>query len=88
MEIDFNASNKNLWKEIYDNENLHHCYNCGTCITGCPASHGNPPLLVRNLARMVILGLEEELLDDPTPWSPSPAPVARRCALWTSSPLS
>ena len=69
MEIDFNASNKNLWKEIYDNEDLHHCFNCGTCITGCPASHGNPPLLVRNLARMVILGLEEELLDDPTPWS-------------------
>jgi heterodisulfide reductase subunit C len=69
VEIDFSASNKNLWKEIYDNENLHHCYNCGTCITGCPASFGNPPLLVRNLARMVILGLEEELLDDPTPWS-------------------
>jgi heterodisulfide reductase subunit C len=69
VEIDFTASKKNLWKEIYDNENLHHCFNCGTCITGCPASHGNPPLLVRNLARMVILGLEEELLDDPTPWS-------------------
>jgi len=69
VEIDFSAAKKDLWQEIYPNENLHHCFNCSTCITGCPASHGKPPLLVRNLARMVILGLEEELLNNPTPWA-------------------
>ncbi|MBT4288214.1 MAG: 4Fe-4S dicluster domain-containing protein [Deltaproteobacteria bacterium] len=69
MEIEFEASKKDLWKEIYDNENLHHCFNCGTCISGCPASNGDPPLLVRNLARMVILGLEEELLEEDSPWA-------------------
>lgn len=66
--MDFSNSNKTLWKEIYDSENLHCCFNCSTCITGCPASYGNPPLLVRNLARMVILGLEDELYEEDTPW--------------------
>lgn len=69
MDIDFNESRSDLWKEIYNTEDLHHCYNCGTCISGCPASNGDPPLLIRNLARMVILGLEEELLEEDTPWA-------------------
>jgi heterodisulfide reductase subunit C len=38
-------------------------------LSGCPASHGDPPLLVRNLARMVVYGLEEDLLNDDTPWA-------------------
>ena len=53
------GSIKDLWKAIYNTGDLHHCFNCSTCLSGCPASHGDPPLLVRNLARMVILGLEE-----------------------------
>jgi heterodisulfide reductase subunit C len=48
--------------------NLHYCFNCSTCVSGCPASHRDPRLLVRNLARKVILGLEEFLQDD-TPWA-------------------
>ena len=63
------TSTKDLWKDIYNTGNLHYCFNCSTCVSGCPASHGDPPLLVRNLARMVILGLEEELLADDTPWA-------------------
>ncbi len=63
------TSTKDLWKDIYNTGNLHFCFNCSTCVSGCPASHGDPPLLVRNLARMVILGLEEELLADDTPWA-------------------
>jgi heterodisulfide reductase subunit C len=63
------GSTKDLWKDIYNTGNLHYCFNCSTCVSGCPASHGDPPLLVRNLARMVILGLEEELLADDTPWA-------------------
>jgi len=63
------TSSKDLWKDIYTTGNLHYCFNCSTCVSGCPASHGDPPLLVRNLARKVILGLEEELLADDTPWA-------------------
>ncbi|MEM5785852.1 MAG: 4Fe-4S dicluster domain-containing protein [Syntrophobacteraceae bacterium] len=63
------GSIKDLWKDIYNSSNLHYCFNCGTCVSGCPASHGEPPLLVRNLARKVILGLEEDLLQDDTPWA-------------------
>lgn len=63
------GSIKDLWKAIYNTGDLHHCFNCSTCLSGCPASHGDPPLLVRNLARMVILGLEEELLNEDTPWA-------------------
>lgn len=63
------GSIKDLWKAIYNTGDLHHCFNCSTCLSGCPASYGDPPLLVRNLARMVILGLEEELLNADTPWA-------------------
>jgi heterodisulfide reductase subunit C len=63
------SSTKDLWKDIYNTGNLHYCFNCSTCVSGCPASHGDPPLLVRNLARKVILGLEEDLLMDDTPWA-------------------
>lgn len=62
-------SERDLWKDIYATGNLHYCFNCSTCVSGCPASHGDPPLLVRNLARKVILGLEAELLADDTPWA-------------------
>ncbi len=62
-------STKNLWLDIYNTGSLHFCFNCSTCVSGCPASYGDPPLLVRNLARKVILGLEEELLEDDTPWA-------------------
>ncbi len=67
--MDLSGSNKDLWKEIYNTGDLHNCFNCSTCITGCPASHGDPPLLVRNLARMVVYGLEDELFDEDTPWA-------------------
>ncbi|MCU0589013.1 MAG: 4Fe-4S dicluster domain-containing protein [Syntrophobacteraceae bacterium] len=63
------GSTKDLWKDIYNTGDLHFCFNCSTCVSGCPASHGEPPLLVRNLARLVILGLEEELIQDDTPWA-------------------
>jgi len=66
---DLSEAKNDLWKEVYDSEDLLHCYNCSTCISGCPASEAEPPLLIRNLARMVILGLEDELLDEDTPWS-------------------
>jgi heterodisulfide reductase subunit C2 len=67
--MDISSSDKDLWKQIYNTRDLLHCFNCSTCLSGCPASHGAPPLLVRNLARMVVFGLEEDLLNDDTPWA-------------------
>jgi len=60
---------KDLWKDIYNTGDLQHCFNCSTCLSGCPASYGDPPLLVRNLARKVMYGLEEELFEEDTPWA-------------------
>lgn len=67
--IDLMKTNRNLWREVFDSPDLRYCFNCSTCISGCPASYADPPLLIRNLARMVILGLEDELLEDDTPWT-------------------
>ncbi len=66
---DFAEANKELWREVFESKDLHYCFNCSTCISGCPASNANPPLLIRNIARMVILGQEDELLDEDTPWA-------------------
>ena len=30
-------STKNLWLDIYNTGNLHYCFNCSTCVSGCPA---------------------------------------------------
>ena len=59
---------KTLWQEVCKNRDLLYCFNCSSCISGCPASEAEPPLLIRNLARMVLLGLEDELLEEDTPW--------------------
>lgn len=67
--IDLTNTNKNLWKEITGEcGDIRNCFNCGTCVTGCPAAETESPLLIRNLVRMVLLGLEDELLEEETPW--------------------
>jgi heterodisulfide reductase subunit C len=69
--IDLNntAPHSNLWKEIFESDDIRHCYNCGSCISVCPAATAEVPLHMRRLARKVLYGLEDELLDDDTPWS-------------------
>ena len=67
--IDLNSTSKDLWQEVNPDGELLHCYSCSTCIVGCPASNADPPLLIRNIVRSVVLGLEDELLDDDTPWT-------------------
>jgi len=67
--INLAESDKDMWRDVFATENLRYCFNCSTCISGCPASHADPPLLIRNLARMVLLGLEDELLDEDSPWA-------------------
>lgn len=67
----FNLSDakRGLWKEVFESGELLHCFNCGTCISGCPASEAGEPLLIRDLARKVILGLKEELEEADSPWA-------------------
>ena len=60
---------KDLRRDLVGAEDLALCYACGACISVCPASRGEPPLLIRRLIRMVALGLEDELLDDDSPWA-------------------
>ena len=69
--IELAEANTGLWKEVIPEEagDIRHCYNCGPCIWVCPAAEGNPPLLIRRLVRKVLLGLEEELIDDDSVWS-------------------
>jgi heterodisulfide reductase subunit C len=38
---------KDLWKDVDNTGDLQHCFGCSTCLAGCPASYGDPPLLVR-----------------------------------------
>ena len=61
-------ANKSLWHDVWEGGDLLYCFNCSSCISGCPASEADPPLLIRNLARMVLLGLEDELLEEDSPW--------------------
>jgi heterodisulfide reductase subunit C len=63
------AETKDLWRDLVGAEDLRLCYACGACISACPASHGESPLLIRRLIRMVALGLEDELLDEDSPWA-------------------
>lgn len=67
--IDLDNASKDLWREVSPEGHLRYCFSCSTCIVGCPASNATPPLLIRNLVRMVVLGMEDELLDEDTPWS-------------------
>lgn len=68
--IDLTKANENLWKEVLEGDigDIRNCLNCGTCLAGCPAAEAESPLLIRKLVRMVLLGLEEELLEEETPW--------------------
>ncbi len=59
----------NMWRDIFESDDVRYCYNCGSCVSVCPAATADPPLLIRRLARLVLLGFEDALLDDDTPWS-------------------
>jgi heterodisulfide reductase subunit C2 len=67
--IDLNATSRDLWRQVNPDGQLRHCFSCSTCIVGCPASNASPPLLIRSVVRAVVLGLEDALLNDDTPWS-------------------
>ena len=55
------AETKDMWRDFVGVEDLWYCYACGACISSCPASNAEPPLLIRKLIRMVALGLENSV---------------------------
>ncbi len=62
-------ANLDLWRDLEGGDVLRICLTCGSCVSDCPASEADPPLLIRTLLRMVELGLEDNLLEEDTPWS-------------------
>lgn len=68
--IDLTKANEDLWKEVMEDDvgDIRNCLNCGTCLAGCPAAEAELPLLIRSLVRTVLLGLEDKLIEDETPW--------------------
>lgn len=67
--IDLTEADAGLWREITgEGGDITRCFNCSTCVSGCPAAEGDPPLIIRDLVRKVLLGLEDSLLEDETPW--------------------
>jgi heterodisulfide reductase subunit C len=68
--IDLSSANKDLWNEVCGEAgDIRNCFTCGTCVLGCPAAGAEEsPLLIRSLVRKVLFGLEDDLLEDDTPW--------------------
>jgi len=49
-------------------ENIKKCFACGTCTAGCPVFHVNFKYNPRNIIRMIILGMREEVLSSKAIW--------------------
>lgn len=49
-------------------ENLKACFACGVCTAICPVAEIDPQYNPRRIVRMVLLGLEREVLSSPTIW--------------------
>jgi heterodisulfide reductase subunit C len=47
---------------------LSRCIACGTCSSGCPVHARRKDFDPRKLVRMILMGLEQELMDDGTIW--------------------
>lgn len=59
---------------------LARCFACGTCASGCPVHAQKPEFDPRKIIRMVLLGLEEELLKSQEIWMCSTCYTCReRC---------
>ncbi len=49
-------------------ENLTACFSCGVCTASCPVSEVEPDYNPRQLVRMIVWGLREELLSSDLIW--------------------
>jgi len=50
-------------------EKIMACIQCGACASICPLSNTGFKLYAKKLVKSILLGLKDELLDDPTPWA-------------------
>ncbi len=50
-------------------ERLLNCMQCGACASICPLSRVGFDWFNKRLIKALILGLKDEILDDPTPWA-------------------
>ncbi len=48
---------------------INYCMQCGSCASICPLAKVGFEWYNKKLIKALILNLEEELLDDPTPWA-------------------
>ena len=49
-------------------EKVMNCFLCGTCTAGCPVSSLNGEYNPRRIMRMVLLGMEKDVLTSPQLW--------------------
>lgn len=49
-------------------ESLSRCVSCGTCSSGCPVHSKRPEFDPRQIIRMILMGLEQELIDSGVIW--------------------
>lgn len=49
-------------------EKVLNCFLCGTCTAGCPVSSLNGEYNPRRIMRMILLGMEQEVLSSPQLW--------------------
>lgn len=64
MNIEF----KNRVASKSGGEKLLNCFLCGTCTAGCPVSSINGEYNPRRIMRMILLGMEKEVLSSPQLW--------------------
>lgn len=51
-----------------ESQGLYACFSCGTCTAGCPVHEFFPEYSPRKLAKMVKLGMKQEVLSSPYIW--------------------
>ena len=65
------AQPDDLHQQVLDTEagkELSRCFACGTCSSGCPVHAKQPDFDPRKIIRMILMGLEEELLESGVIW--------------------
>jgi heterodisulfide reductase subunit C len=55
-------------RETEAGRRLSRCFACGTCASGCPVHANRPEFDPRKIIRLILLGLEQEVLDSGVIW--------------------